>query len=247
MSKDPAFLFYSKDFYEGTRTMLPEERACYIDLLIYQHQNNGLIPLDLRRVLLYCNGIDLATLEATLKAKFKQTEKGYKNEKLEIITSERKEYSKKQSISGSVGAFWKKCKAILNNDEYLELRASLKGVSNIVIYDFIENLEINNKTLKGTLKALLKHIAIGNEDENENENSFKKSRSKNFIPPTVQEVTEYCQERKNYINPENFVDFYQGKNWMIGKNKMKDWKACVRTWERNNNNNSNTTSDDDNR
>ena len=36
--KDPAFLFYSKDFYEGTRTMLPEERACYIDLMIYQHQ-----------------------------------------------------------------------------------------------------------------------------------------------------------------------------------------------------------------
>jgi len=34
--KDPAFLFYSKDFYEGTRTMLPEERACYIDLMIYQ-------------------------------------------------------------------------------------------------------------------------------------------------------------------------------------------------------------------
>ena len=74
--KDPAFLFYSKDFYEGTRMMLPEERACYVDLLIYQHQN-GIIPLDLKRVLMYCNGVDEATLKATLEAKFTKTEEGW--------------------------------------------------------------------------------------------------------------------------------------------------------------------------
>lgn len=74
--KDSAFLFYSKDFYEGTRMMFPEERACYIDLLIYQHQN-GIIPFDLKRVSMFCNGIDIATLEATLEAKFEQTESGW--------------------------------------------------------------------------------------------------------------------------------------------------------------------------
>lgn len=68
MAKDPAFLFYSKDFYEGTRMMLPEERACFIDLMIYQHQN-GFIPDDKRRLMMYCSGIDEATLEATLEAK----------------------------------------------------------------------------------------------------------------------------------------------------------------------------------
>ena len=51
MSKDPAFLLYSKDFYEGTRMMLPEERACYVDLMIYQHQNGGFIPNDVRRII----------------------------------------------------------------------------------------------------------------------------------------------------------------------------------------------------
>ena len=53
-----------------------------------------------------------------------------------------------------------------------------------------------------------------------------------FIPPTVEEVADYCFERMNSVNPEQFVDFYSAKGWMLGKNKMKDWKAAVRTWER---------------
>lgn len=65
-----------------------------------------------------------------------------------------------------------------------------------------------------------------------------------FLPPTISEVKEYCEKRKNGINPEQFVNFYQSKGWMIGKNKMKDWKAAVRTWEiqnRKNNGNNQTT------
>ena len=53
-----------------------------------------------------------------------------------------------------------------------------------------------------------------------------------FTPPSVEEVRSYCQERNNKINAEDFCDFYASKGWMVGKNKMKDWKACVRTWER---------------
>ena len=52
-----------------------------------------------------------------------------------------------------------------------------------------------------------------------------------FIPPTVDEVREYCSERKNNVNPEEFVSFYASKGWMIGKNKMKSWKQAVVTWE----------------
>ena len=53
-----------------------------------------------------------------------------------------------------------------------------------------------------------------------------------FTPPTVEEVKNYCTERNNSVDPEAFVNFYDSKGWMIGKNKMKDWKAAVRTWER---------------
>ena len=69
------------------------------------------------------------------------------------------------------------------------------------------------------------------EDKNNNIDSDKPV-SKRFKPPTVDEVRAYCQERKNNVNPEAFVDFYESKGWMVGKNKMKDWKASVRTWER---------------
>ena len=57
------------------------------------------------------------------------------------------------------------------------------------------------------------------------------SRGKRFKPPTLQEVKAYCIERNNDIDPERFIDFYESKGWMVGKNKMKDWKAAVRSWE----------------
>lgn len=55
-------------------------------------------------------------------------------------------------------------------------------------------------------------------------------RSK-FTPPEVSEVLEYCKSRINYVDAQKFHDFYTAKGWMVGKTKMKDWKACVRTWE----------------
>ena len=56
---------------------------------------------------------------------------------------------------------------------------------------------------------------------------------KNFIKPTLEEVKQYCEERNNGIDAEYFIDFYESKGWNIGKTKMKDWKATIRTWERN--------------
>jgi hypothetical protein len=71
-------------------------------------------------------------------------------------------------------------------------------------------------------------IIMGDSDE-----SPKKTTK--FIPPTVEEVEDYCLERGNQVDPAQFVDFYSAKGWMLGKNKMKDWKAAVRTWERKDN------------
>jgi len=58
-----------------------------------------------------------------------------------------------------------------------------------------------------------------------------------FKKPTLDEVKNYCILRKNNIEAESFIDFYESKDWLIGKNKMKDWKACVRTWESRDKNN----------
>ena len=56
---------------------------------------------------------------------------------------------------------------------------------------------------------------------------------KKFQKPTVEQIAQYCRERNNKVDASRFFDYYESKGWMIGKNKMKDWKACVRTWEKN--------------
>lgn len=66
------------------------------------------------------------------------------------------------------------------------------------------------------------------------EKDIEKDKSKRFTPPTIDEVRDYCQERNNSVDPETFINFYESKGWFVGKNKMKDWKAAVRTWEKNN-------------
>ena len=60
----------------------------------------------------------------------------------------------------------------------------------------------------------------------------KRKKAPAFRPPTVDEVRNYCIERQNSVDPEHFVDFYAAKGWYVGKNKMQDWQAAVRTWER---------------
>lgn len=61
----------------------------------------------------------------------------------------------------------------------------------------------------------------------------EKSKAKRFTPPTLEEVTAYCIERGNSVDAQHFIDYYTSNGWLVGKNKMKDWKAAVRTWERN--------------
>lgn len=53
-----------------------------------------------------------------------------------------------------------------------------------------------------------------------------------FVRPTLEEISAYCQERNNNIDPQAFFDFYESKGWRVGNQAMKDWKAAVRTWER---------------
>ncbi len=93
----------------------------------------------------------------------------------------------------------------------------------------------------GTSSAEMEELDVpkgqsNNNNSNSNKNSNKEEigeKRKRFIPPTLQEVAAYCLERKNGIDPQRFIDYYTSNGWRVGKNKMKDWKASVRTWERN--------------
>ena len=67
-------------------------------------------------------------------------------------------------------------------------------------------------------------------------------KNSRFIKPTVDEVTQYCNERKNSVNPTKFISYYEANGWRVGKNPMKDWRAAVITWEHNDFNRPRTTS-----
>lgn len=78
------------------------------------------------------------------------------------------------------------------------------------------------------LTTTIEEYKEGKNNKKEDTNVSKKK----FVPPTVEEVRAYCQERGNKVDPQAFVDHYTSNGWMVGKNKMKSWKAAVGTWER---------------
>lgn len=61
----------------------------------------------------------------------------------------------------------------------------------------------------------------------------KPPKQSRFRPPSYDEVEEYCRERQNGVDVQRFIDYYSSNGWKVGKNPMKDWKAAIRTWERN--------------
>ena len=67
----------------------------------------------------------------------------------------------------------------------------------------------------------------------EKKKDLPETKERVFKKPSVEEISSYCQERNNNINPEQFYDYYEANGWKINRNPMKDWKATVRNWERN--------------
>jgi hypothetical protein len=109
-----------------------------------------------------------------------------------------------------------------------------------------ENLEKPSDNLKGleteNLEKPSRNLNVNvndNDNVNVNDNdkvteirAAKPPRTR-FTPPSIDEVRAYCQERGNGVDAERFEDYYNANGWRVGKNAMKDWKAAVRTWEKN--------------
>lgn len=94
-----------------------------------------------------------------------------------------------------------------------------------------ENVSRNGKNVNIFSQSKVKESK--EKESKEREKNGEGSPRSRFIPPTVEEVKAYCEERKNNVNAERFIDYYTANGWKIGKNAMKDWKAAVRTWEKN--------------
>lgn len=87
-----------------------------------------------------------------------------------------------------------------------------------------------SKTVSDSLRLSEVVTARGEEKRGEE----KKKTRQRFTPPTLQEVSDYCAERGNSVDPAKFLNHYEANGWYRGKSKVKDWQACVRTWESNN-------------
>lgn len=112
---------------------------------------------------------------------------------------------------------------------YLTFKSEVKRVVNSEVQTVVQSV-VNTVADTADLNT--------DEDKTKTNKENIEKKSSMFKPPDVVDVSRYCKERNNNVDPDRFVDFYAAKNWMIGKNKMKDWKAAVRTWERNSKNNS---------
>ena len=91
----------------------------------------------------------------------------------------------------------------------------------------------NGKTnSKSNSKA---NVSEADKKREEKEEDKIRDSNKRFTPPTLEEVTAYCFERGNNVDPQRFIDYYTSNGWMVGRNKMKDWQAAVRNWEKKDN------------
>ena len=77
--------------------------------------------------------------------------------------------------------------------------------------------------------------SIGKDSIDKDSIGNSKTPRRKIIPPELDWIKEYCKERNNNVDPEKFFDFYESKGWKVGKEKMKDWEASVRTWEKDDN------------
>jgi len=141
--------------------------------------------------------------------------------------------------------------ALLQKDRMIT-RENLKITTRITVcnYDMYQDPPHNRQT-EGRQTAYDQETETYSKQECKNEkkeeNIIRAVPAKKIIPPTLEMVRSYCSERKNNVDPEQFIDAYTSKGWMIGKNRMKDWQAAVRLWEKNSINNNKQTENELNR
>tara|TARA_R110000851_G_scaffold199641_1_gene350748 strand:- start:165 stop:812 length:648 start_codon:yes stop_codon:yes gene_type:complete len=135
------------------------------------------------------------------------------------------------------------------NRYFANLYGKSKGAISGWISELVKNgyIKVHYVYKEGSKEIQYRYITILKGGIKENHNTLLKKTVKNnttntnntidnnkgrFIKPILSEVEDYCTKRNNNIDAEAFVNFYESKGWMVGSNKMKDWKACVITWEK---------------
>jgi hypothetical protein len=242
-TKDPAFLFYSKDWITGTAGLMPEEKGVYIDLLAYQHQN-GSLPLEPERLarMVGLSLPDFNKIWVALSPHFDQSENRTVNRKLNLVMQERADKGHRNRITGTFAAVIRL--ADLNKKEYQYIRAGF------IVDEWLDvPTERLTERLQEWLTLRLKSIANGDatiKDKGgvgENEKTWKNDFAtyKTECTESFQKIegdTNFIEKLKGLFPAYHIIRSirrcYTYWNTETGWNKKKkaktiniDWKATI--------------------
>ena len=112
-------------------------------------------------------------------------------------------------------------------NKYRMVSFTFKNEVQSVVESVVQNV------VKSEVQTEVESVAIYKLKQNETKEKDANASKKKFAPPSLEEVEAYCKERGNTVDAAQFIDFYASKGWFVGKVTMKDWKAAIRTWEKN--------------
>lgn len=170
---------------------------------------------------IYRNGGELvSSLETTLllSRNIKETPNSLLEDALEIGLFDIKEYEARGVLTSE--SIKRRVIPIFANREY-QANYYEKRVSNL------------ETTLENTYETPLTDPQIKEKETKQKEIKLNKNKDRAFLKPTIEEVKAYCLERGNSVDPERWFSHYESNGWKVGRSSMKDWRAAVRTWERN--------------
>lgn len=212
MPKLPYFQFYPDDYLSspGVTTCDLIDEGIYVRLLAYSWKHDGCqLPYDMKYLRRLCKGARSERIESVINRHFEKVETipgKFFIRNFRIYT----EFSKACGVSGkrsyAANVRWNK-----ETGDATALQVDMqKGMQNDAIPDIRYQIPEEPKII------------------------VDKPIRKTFEVPAVGEVEAYCRlERGNSVDAEKFVAFYESNGWRVGKNPMKDWRAAVRTWEKN--------------
>lgn len=186
-----------------------DRRSAWIDLLLSANHENKKVMFDGKSIIV--NRGDQLTSILALAGRWHWSRHKVSNF-LNVLESEQMIVQKRDN---------KKTLITIVNYEVYQTITEVKGQQ-----------KDNRRTSKGHQKDTNNNYNNDNKDiiieGEQNETNVVKA---SVIPPPIEWIEDYCKERNNGIDPQKFFDFYESKGWKVGKEKMKNWQACVRTWE----------------
>ena len=116
----------------------------------------------------------------------------------------------------------------IRKDTYNE--TPYKEQKSMLEFDENKAYRLTNGESQLSVDGSLTQVRLGKDRLGKDNKDYVTTANK-FIKPTIEEIEQYCRERKNSIDAKHFYDYYESKGWVVGKAKMKDWRAAIRTWE----------------